>query len=150
MRRLTLSLLGLAAGVALPAVGGSIVSAQAPTVEQRQQLMKGFGAASRELRGQVADPATLPQVAARAEELTRQAATIPSLFAPGSEGGDALPAVFERQAEFKAASDRFAELATALAAAATSGNTQAATAAFAQLGQQGCGGCHQPFRKPQS
>ena len=150
MRRLSLSLLGLAAGLGLTTAGGSIVAAQAPTVEQRQQLMKAFGSASRELRGQVADPAALPQVAARAEELAGAAAKIPALFAPGTEGGDALPAVFQRQADFKAAADRFAELAAALAAAARTGSTQAATAAFAQFGQQGCGGCHQPFRKPQS
>ena len=41
-------------------------------------------------------------------------------------------------------------LAQKLAETAQGGDAKATLAAFATLGKEGCGGCHQKFRKPQS
>ena len=67
-----------------------------------------------------------------------------------SPATSALPAVWSDQAGFKAAAEKAEGLAEKLAAAAKSGDPQATLAAFAALGKEGCGGCHQTFRKKES
>jgi cytochrome c556 len=42
------------------------------------------------------------------------------------------------------------ELAAKLAAAASLGDKAATLAAFADLGKNGCGGCHETYRKKKS
>jgi cytochrome c556 len=42
------------------------------------------------------------------------------------------------------------ELATKLEAAANSGDQAATLAAFGALGKDGCGGCHETYRKKKS
>ena len=45
--------------------------------------------------------------------------------------------------------ERARELAGKLAETSQGGDVQATLAAFAALGKEGCGGCHETFRKKQ-
>jgi cytochrome c556 len=77
------------------------------------------------------------------------AAKLPDLFPESSKTGDtrALPAIWEKSAEFKAAAAKFG--ADAKAAEASTKDLPSLKAAFAEVGKN-CGSCHQSFRKPQS
>lgn len=48
------------------------------------------------------------------------------------------------------AADKAQALARKLGEAATGGDLDAARAAFAALGKEGCGGCHETFRRKQN
>ena len=61
----------------------------------------------------------------------------------------ALAAVWDQPAEFAAAAKRNQELAQNLGEVASGGDAKATLVAFATLGRQGCGGCHETFRKPE-
>ncbi len=71
------------------------------------------------------------------------------MFPPGSDQQPtaALPVIWTDQAGFKAAAEKAEGLAEKLAEAAKGGDAQATLAAFAALGKEGCGGCHETFRK---
>jgi cytochrome c556 len=149
MHRVTIGLAGLVAVVGIGA--GSLVQAQG-ALDERQQFMKSLGqyAYNRQFRADAAQAANLPKVAAAADEMAAKMPRIPALFPAGSIGGNALPAIWERPAEFQAATDKATELSKALAAAARTGDVQASQAAFQALTQQGCNGCHGTFQKPRS
>lgn len=71
-----------------------------------------------------------------------------ALFPEGStENSRALPAIWEKWDEFEAQMKRFAELAAEFRRVAESGDDQATLQAFAKMGKEGCGGCHETFRK---
>ena len=75
-----------------------------------------------------------------------------ALFPAGStENSNALPAIWEKRAEFEAAARKAYELADAfLEVSGKSRDPKTLLPAFAKLGKQGCGGCHETFRrKPQ-
>ena len=55
--------------------------------------------------------------------------------------------IWTDQAGFKAAAEKAEGLAEKLTEAAKGGDAQATLAAFAALGKEGCGGCHETFRK---
>jgi cytochrome c556 len=131
--------------------GGAALAQDALTA--RKEEMKEFGRRTEAIKIIVVDgQGALGDVPAHAEHIVAKASQIPSWFPPGSDAGEtrALPAVWERPGDFEAKAANLEQLARALAAAAASGNEAATTAAFAELGQNGCGGCHRDFRRPQS
>jgi hypothetical protein len=69
----------------------------------------------------------------------------PEMFPEGStqKPTAALPAVWEKPDQFQQAAERTHGLAEKLAQTAQGGDVQATLAAFAALGKEGCGGCHQ-------
>lgn len=73
-----------------------------------------------------------------------------ALFPEGStENSRALPVIWEKWDEYEAAAKKFAELAAEFRRVAESGDDQATLQAFAKMGKEGCGGCHETFRKKQ-
>ncbi|WP_051329219.1 c-type cytochrome [Geminicoccus roseus] len=121
-------------------------------IAKRQATMKALGkemGAIKELL--TGSPEELAQVREHALKISATAPEIPAMFPEGSDQGktDALPAVWSDPAGFEAAATRMGELADALAASSDSGDAKQVTAAFATLGKEGCGGCHQTYRKPQ-
>ena len=86
---------------------------------------------------------------AQAQAIADDAAAVPELFPKGSDQppSNALPAVWERPDEFRAAARKAQELARKLAETARGGDVKATLAAFGALGKEGCGGCHETFRK---
>ena len=80
-----------------------------------------------------------------ANALADLAAIAHTLFPEGSEGGDALPAIWEEAGDFEAKVEAFREAANGFKAAAAGGDPAAAGMALRDLGQA-CKGCHDDYR----
>ena len=87
------------------------------------------------------------------DELAKNAAVVAMLstlpwqaFGPGTEGGNALPAVWSDNAKFKAASEKMQLAAVDLNKSAQSGDLDSIKKAFGATGAT-CKGCHDDFRK---
>lgn len=139
-----------AAVLGLSLVVGSVMAAGAPTP---QQVVDGRVAGMKGLAGnlQAAVKATDPGIAkAELAKAITFADSIPSLFPTGTGPGDAgvtktraLPDVWKKSGEFKAAADA---LTLALKNASDAVGDQAKfEAAFGDI-KKSCGGCHNPFR----
>ena len=132
------------------AIGITAAVAQANVIEQRQDLMKQFGAATRTtsgmLRGEAPFDLSKVQGALRTYSNAKE---IPHLFPENSKTGKtaALPAVWENKSEFDALAVKMNQDAqTAL-------NTikdEASFKAEAPKVLQNCGACHNKFRQKQS
>ena len=139
--------LGVVTFAAAAAIAG-YAFAQEDLIAKRQALMKDNGAQAT-VGGKMAQGATpFDAAAAKAAmlKLAANAAEIPADFAAGSEGGDALPAIWANFADFEA---KAAALKTAADAAAVAADQEleAFGPAFGAVGQA-CGACHQSYRKP--
>jgi cytochrome c556 len=90
---------------------------------------------------------------AAAADLTETTRTIPKLFPPNSGGTSpdgkyaTRPAIWSDWRGFLAAQDNAVHKAFALETAVKTGNKKMIAAAFADLGKNGCGGCHTKFRE---
>lgn len=149
MRRVIWTLaVGLtAAGMIGAAVAQDVIATRQNEMKEIGKRMGGFKAVLVDKSG-----GTLEDVSTGAMYLAEKAPMIPNWFPAGSGEGktDAQPAIWEKGAEFAAKAKNMGDLAMALDAAAKSGDAAAATAAFAALGKDGCGGCHSTFRKPEA
>jgi cytochrome c556 len=135
------------------AVATPLLAQDPDVVAQRQAEMKAMGKEMGAIKKLVAgSPDDLAQVKAHAAKISATADQIPGLFPDGSDQGktDALPVVWTEHADFVARAAKLKTLADQLAATADGGDAKATTAAFAALGKDGCGACHQTYRKPQS
>lgn len=136
---------------ALVIAGGAV--AQDP-IKARQAEFKEFGKRMGAIKDTVIDRkgGTMADVAANAEYLAAKIPQIPSWFPEGSDKGEtrALPDIWLNFADFEAKAKAAEGLARALVVAAKGGDQTATAQAFGKLGQEGCGGCHQPYRRPQN
>jgi cytochrome c556 len=136
--------------IAALAVGITVVAAQ-DVIAQRKDLMKRSGAQARIGVQMIKGEAPYDQAKAQGifSVYLDKAAKMRTLFPESSKTGDtrALPAIWEKAADWNAAIDKFE--ADAKAAQAASKDLASFKAAFESVGKN-CGGCHQPFRKPQS
>lgn len=122
--------------------------AQDDVIAKRQALMKDNGAQA-QAAGQMVQGATpFDAAAAKAamEKIAANAGEIPALFPQGSEGGKALPAIWQNFADFEAKAAALKTAAEAAAAAADQG-VEAFGPAFGAVGQA-CGACHEAYRQP--
>jgi cytochrome c556 len=130
-----------------------VAEAQAPAqaIAARKEAMKGNGAAAGALNRMVRGDNPWNQQAAvqAATAINETAKKIPSLFPAGSNVGEtnALPAIWEKNADFVAAAKRLEDASAAVLKEAQAGNEAGVKSAFPAVGQA-CGGCHTPFRKP--
>ncbi len=138
-----------AAIVALLATGTLTVFAQdaftppstaEEAISMREALMKENGGLLRSA-GQL----TGDEAIAAAQTLLDNYTHMPDLFPEGSEGGDALPAIWQNWEAFTAIIDTGRTGAEAALAAAQAGDT-AGYAAGLQTIMGTCGQCHQQFR----
>lgn len=147
--RLNLRLAAIALGLTFAATGAF---AQAPEIAKRQADMKAVGGAVGQIAPVIRNER--PWDGAAVAQLARTVATsltdAKSQFPAGStaDNSRALPAIWEKKAEFDGAMDRAIGVATNLAQLAAANNEAGFRAAFPQLGQA-CGACHTPFRRPQ-
>jgi cytochrome c556 len=119
------------------AIFGTAVTAvaQAPAeIAQRQEVMKANGGAMRVLAPIVRGEAPWN-------------AHFPAGTGPDKGQTAALPAIWERKAEFDAIFDRQVAAASNLVTLAAANDEAGFKAGFAALGQT-CGACHTPFRRP--
>ena len=81
----------------------------------------------------------------QAEALALSASLTAGLFPAGSEGGDALPAIWAEPDEVAAAAKENAEATAALAKAAAGGDMKTIAAAFKKAGAS-CKACHESYK----
>ena len=137
---------------ALSLLGAGSVGAQ-EVYKERETLMKGFGQGMGVVKGVVVEgKGTLADAAAAAKQIAAGSSKVASVFPPGSNAGEseALPVIWEEWSDFEGHTKTMGELATKLETAAASGDQAATLAAFGELGKNGCGGCHETFRKKKS
>ena len=155
------SLAGTAAVLAIAvAVGSGLAPSGAATpgetVKLRQETMKQLGGHMKAIKtfletgeGSAAD------VAARASEIGDIAARIPTLFPKGTGMNDvadpksgAKPEIWLEWDKFTAAAKKLTGKADALKGAALeNGEREMIAAAFEDMGEDGCGSCHKPYRQ---
>jgi cytochrome c556 len=132
------------------AVGMTAVAAQ-DVIAERKELMKKSGAQGK--IGQQMIKGEAPFDLAKAQGIftvyLEKASKMRTLFPESSKSGEtrALPAIWEKSAEWIAAIEKFE--ADAKAAQAAAKDAASFKTAFETVGKN-CGGCHRVFRKPQS
>lgn len=126
------------------ALVGLPVSASEGEVDYRQHVMAAVGghmqASADILRQKVPHQA---HMSLHAGSLAGLAAVAGTLFPAGSEGGDTLPATWQKPDDFSAKLRDFEEAAAGFQAAVNAGDGVAP--AFQQLGQS-CKSCHDDYR----
>jgi cytochrome c556 len=137
--------------VAVVAAGVTAAMAQSDLLSQRKALMKQNGqhaaAASKMVKGE--EPFDVAKVNAAFAQWTETAQKLPSLFPEPPKPGEetrALPKIWENKADFDAKIAAFAK-------AVSENKDKAQTLdelkdAMPNIGKA-CGGCHEPYRKPQ-
>lgn len=124
----------------------------ADTIEAREANFKAIGKANKAAKEALEDAAPdFAVVSASATSIQTDAGEIVGLFPKGSgkesgEKTEALPAIWDKPAEFKAAADRLATAAGKLKAAADARDAAAAKLAMGEIGGA-CKGCHDTFRE---
>ncbi len=133
--------------------GGAVADTQATgSVAYRQHSMTAMAEHMAALKVALTEqPQLIVEVGAHASAIAATSEFIPAMFPKDGNLVDsaALPSVWDQPADFAAAAKRNEDLAQKLTDAAASGDPKIALAAFAALGRQGCGGCHETFRKAQ-
>ena len=132
---------------------GAVTMAASPqqTISERQANFKVIGKSFKAMLDEGRKPA--PSIAvyrANADALAKASTKIAGHFPKGTgpEAGvktAALPAIWQKNAEFKGAAAKLVEASKKLNAAAKSGNLDATKAAVMGLGPN-CKGCHDPFK----
>lgn len=133
----------IVATAVLAAVGTAASEGQ---VEYRQHTMAAIGGHMQAIvdiiRGKV--PLT-EHLAIHADAMADLAEIAPTLFPEGSQGGDALAAIWQNGEDFQAKLAAFKEAASEFKAAAATGDMATAGAGFRAVGQA-CKGCHDDYR----
>ena len=123
------------------------LSADEEVADYRQEVMGAIGSTmgsiGKILKGEVDRPDDLAPLAIALGELAK---TVPDLFTEGSEGGDALPAIWEEPDDFAERVDAFLKASTAFREAASSGEMAKVGPAIQNLGRS-CKGCHDSYRQ---
>ncbi|MBI5445433.1 MAG: cytochrome c [Deltaproteobacteria bacterium] len=139
------------AAVVLGVFGLSAAHAVDPAamIKYRQNTMKAAAGHMAALSAIVKDDVGLrTHLPGHASAIAETAAMVSDLFPKGSEAGetDALPAIWEKPAEFSRAAEAARASGAKLATAARAQNLEAVKAAQAELGGA-CKGCHEAFRR---
>jgi cytochrome c556 len=137
--------------VAALAVGVTAVVAQQDPIAERKALMKANGQQAG-IGGKMAkgeEPFALDKAKKIFTTYADSAAKAPALFPDNSKTGDtrALPAIWEKKEDFNAKLAKFGS--DAKAAEAKVKDLDSFKAEYAEV-QKNCGGCHQPYRRPQN
>lgn len=136
--------------LALPGLAGT----PAETVKLRQETMKQLGGHMKAIKNfAMQGDGSAEDVARRAVEIGKIAARIPSLFPEGTGMDEVLdpkngakPEIWLDWENFEKAAAKLEAQSKALAAAADGGDQAVIKEAFQNLGKNGCGACHKPYR----
>jgi cytochrome c556 len=153
--RSSLKLLALGAVLAIGAATSpcALAADKDQVIKDRQSLMKEQGGDAGAVKAYLDDKGDLAKATAAAADLIQTMKKIPDVFPPGTEGpnpeGKFAPKaeVWSDPKGFLAARDAAAEKAEALVVAVKGGDKAKIQEAFADLGKNGCGGCHGKFRE---
>lgn len=122
-------------------------------VKERQATMKQQGKNLGAVKAYLDGKGDQAAAEAAAADLTKTTRKIPDLFPPGTAGPDptgdyaAKPEIWSEWDKFLVAQKTAAGKADALLVAVKSGAKGDIQTAFADLGKNGCGGCHTDFRE---
>ncbi|MCU0948748.1 MAG: cytochrome c [Porphyrobacter sp.] len=122
-----------------------------PVLKERHDNFEGIGDAFKAARGELEkDAPDFALIAAKANDINTRAKLIEGHFPAGTSVDDgydteALPSIWQKPEEFKAASQKLVDESAKLASVAGGGD-KAATAAQAMAMGGACKGCHDQFR----
>lgn len=122
-----------------------------PVIKERQDNFEGIGAAFKAVRGELEkDAPDFALIAAKANDINARAMKIEGYFPVSTSVEDgfkteALPAIWQKPEEFKAAAQKLVDESARLASVA-GGNDKAAVSAQAMTMGGACKGCHDQFR----
>jgi cytochrome c556 len=145
--------LGAAAIVLAGGAGFALAQDKEAILKDRQATMKEQGKDLQNVKAYIDGKGDLAQAKESATNLTKTTNKIPALFPPGTGGpnpsGDyvAKPVIWTDWDKFLEAQKTAATKANVLAVAVNGGDKAAIEVAFADLGKNGCGGCHTTFRE---
>jgi cytochrome c556 len=146
--------LGAVAAIVVAGAAGLAVAQDKETIlKEREATMKEQGKDVGAVKAYLDGKGDLSQAKAGAANLTQTTKKIPQVFPPGTGGpspdGDyvAKPEIWTDWNKFLDAQKTAAAKADALLLAVNGGDKSAIEAAFADLGKNGCGGCHTTFRE---
>jgi cytochrome c556 len=145
--------LGLALGAAGLGAAPGLAQGMGTVPEQRAALMKQQAGDLGTIHGYLDDQAPKAKAIAAATDLTETTRKIPSVFPEGSGGTSpdgkftTKPEIWSDWKGFLAAQNNAVQKSFALEAAVKTGDKKKIGAAFADLGKNGCGGCHGKFRE---
>jgi cytochrome c556 len=132
---------------------GSARSEDATVLDNRTATMKAQGKDMGAIKAFLDDKGDLAAAQAAGADLVTQVGKIPDLF-PKNTGMTAFPgksyakdAIWTDWDKFLAAAKTASAKADALNTALKGGDKTAITAAFGDMGKNGCGSCHEPFRE---
>jgi cytochrome c556 len=138
----------------LSGIGAAAVAQDKEAVlKNRETLMKGQAKDLGSIKSYTDGKADLSQAEVGATNLTQSTKKISEVFPPGTGGADsegkfaAKPAIWTDWNKFLDLQKTAENKADALLAAVKSGNKAAVETAFADLGKNGCGACHESFRE---
>jgi cytochrome c556 len=132
---------------------GAVRADDAAVIDSRQSAMKAQGKDMTAIKAYLDDKADLASAQAAGADLVTQVGKIPDSFPKGSGMAEyqgkswARPVVWTEADKFAAAAKTAADKAAALDKALKGGDKAAITAAFGDMGKNGCGGCHETFRE---
>ncbi|GAB6067715.1 cytochrome c [Methylothermus subterraneus] len=132
-------------------VGSSALADVKAIVAYRQGTMKALGGHTAALKAIFAEGQTqfLPDARAHGEAILRLSKSIPQMFPKGSEyrKSAAKKEIWQNFDDFIARAQNLERLAEAFVQAAQANDAAAMQAAFQKMGKEGCGGCHEKYRK---
>lgn len=140
--------IGTAAGLT-----GALAADKEQVIKDRQALMKKQGGDLGAIKGFIDGKEDQAKATAAATDLVADLKKIPSVFPAGTEGPNPegkyapKPTVWTDAKDFQAAIDQAEKHADALLVAVKTGDKEKIQTAFADMGKNGCGGCHGKFRE---
>ena len=148
-------ILAVAATLAIGFVGmaGAPAADKEQVLKDRQARMKEQGADLGAVKGFLDGKNDQAKAVAAATDLVQSLVTLTEVFPPGTAGPSpdgkyaTKPDVWSDWDGFNAVRSGAAGKADGLMAATKTGDKAAIQAAFADLGKNGCGGCHGKFRE---
>jgi cytochrome c556 len=119
----------------------------ANVIAGREAAMLMSGALMGSMKGAIDRGDDVKTQAFATRALVFWAKSVPGMFPAGSEGGDALPAIWSDRAGFEAKAAAYAAAAAKLADAAKAGDKAGFATAWGEV-RTTCGGCHDSYKKP--
>jgi cytochrome c556 len=145
------SLIAACSGEAGSDAATPAADAPPPVLKEREENFEGIGASFKAVRGELEkDAPDFALIAAKAGDINTRAQKITGHFPAGTSTTDgvkteALPAIWEKPEEFKAAAQKLVDESAKLASLAGGGD-KAAVGAQAMAMGGACKGCHDQFR----
>lgn len=152
--RARLGVLGAAFGFALVGASAGWAQEAQTVIKQRQDVMKQQGRDLTAVKAFLDGKGDQAAAQSGADDLLKTLPQIPAVFPQKTSSAEypgqtrAKPAIWAERDKFLAAQQNALSKAQALDAAVKTGDKAQIQTAFADMGKNGCNGCHDTFREP--